>query len=173
VFRLEYRNTVSKEKNDGIKFIIDFLNIAYFTKEDGKAKIENVLLVEEALHTHYPKATIVMIADASARHHVNKPAMFEAMTSSGKIITTPAKEQADYYILRYAEAGDKRFIITNDQYNDHSISDDIRSKIISFAIIDGEVIFNQKVDECIEYPELKVLPKRRALKNYKKNVKRL
>ena len=131
--------------NDHFTFLIDFLNIAYYSKINGKPRLSNYELVKEQLIKLYPEVKIYGIADPKTPYVIDEKIKYEKFVNKGEIIQVGPKEQADYYMIKYAEKDSFCFLITNDSFKDYRFNDGLKERIIPFCIINDKVIFSKKL----------------------------
>lgn len=136
-----------ESKKDDSVFLIDFLNIAYLSKENGNPRLSNYEKVRDKLKSINPKAKVLAIADPHAYKRINYQEKYEALIDKGEIIQVGSGEEADYYMIQYAKPYQNCCIISNDSFKDHNLNRDIKKRIIPVCIINNEVIFSKKLKE--------------------------
>ncbi len=109
--------------NVQLSIVVDVANIM-FQGKGNKAKIANFHLVQRALEVECPGASIFYIADASTRYKVDDRDAFEALCEAGVILQTPAGEQADHYMLSYAERIADCIVVSCDRFKVHAVPND-------------------------------------------------
>ncbi len=135
--------------SNDIIVVVDISNILY-PNEDGQAKLKNFHLVKEALKKRVPTASIISLADANTRHRVDAKAEYERLIKEGQIVQTPAGEQADHYILKFASTKDRCVVISCDRYQEYHVPEDLRQRVVPVLIVAGEVIFSPKLDKFLD-----------------------
>jgi|GEM_PF-2153469 len=95
--------------------VIDASNIAQMAKS-AKGKLS---YLENTRNLAYKNGyfPVIMIADASLRHHIDRPSDFMDMVESGEIIMAPPYTSADELIIAEALRHDA-VVLTNDRFND-------------------------------------------------------
>ncbi len=129
--------------------LIDFLNIAYHKKQNGKADLDNFNLVRKKVLSLFPKAKVYGIADPSTPYSINKRNQYRKLVGEGVVIQVGPGEEADYYMIKYAENKKNCYIITNDAFRDYNINYKLQERIIPVCIIESEVMFSQKFDTLL------------------------
>lgn len=119
------------------------------SKVNGKPRLRNYNLVKKSLLTIKPKVKIFGIADSTAYRAIDQKDEFELLRNNGEIVQVTSGEEADYYLIKYAENKKNCLIITNDRFNNHNISNNLKNRIIPVVIIDDEVIFSEKLSRII------------------------
>jgi hypothetical protein len=142
-------------KYDIITVIVDTLNILY-QSASGKPRVQTFQLVKQAITARLPGATIFFLADASTRHKIDDKDTYEKICKTEGIIQTPAGEQADDYLIAYAEKKPFCLIISCDRFRDHTIGEGLFRRIIPAVIIGEDVIFSKKLDNVLQSFEKKM-----------------
>lgn len=138
-----------REKKIKRIFLIDFLNVAYVLKEKGKPRIKNVELVVKKLKLLSPLAKTIYVADPSAPFKIDNKEKYEKLIDNGEIVQVGSGEEADYYMIKYAENKSYCCIVTNDGFKNHKFNENLKNRIIRVSIINGEVIFSKNFNEFL------------------------
>ena len=95
--------------------IVDASNVARFGPNGGK--LSRLHKMSETLQKLGLRT--VFIADASLRHHIDDMAGYDKLVNEGKLLQSPARANADAFIVKAGEAlrakGRETYIVTNDQ----------------------------------------------------------
>lgn len=130
-------------------FLIDFLNVAYLLKENGKPRIKNVELVVGKLKLLSPLTKVICIADPSTPYIIDNKKKYKKLIDEGQIVQVGSGEEADYYMIKYAENKSNCCIITNDGFKNHKFNENLKNRIIRVSIINSEVIFSKNFNEFL------------------------
>jgi hypothetical protein len=123
------------------RVLVDASNVAHAT-EGGEARLANIEAVQRKLRDEGLEPLIV--ADASLRHRIDRPADYERLINEGKVHQAPAGTDADYFILSFAREMDA-FILTNDRFRDRAKDfPQERDRIIRYMIVEGEVVLERR-----------------------------
>ena len=124
-------------KSESRRVLIDAANVAHAT-EGGRARLQNILLVQQKLRAEGFEPAIV--ADAALRHQIDERKAYAKMIDDGVVHQAPAGTDADYFILSFAREMDAR-ILTNDRFRDRAGEFSAeRERIIRFMIMNDEVV---------------------------------
>ena len=134
-----------KKKTERI-FLIDFLNIAYLIKDNGKPRIKNVELVIRKLKLLSPLNKVICIADPSTPYVIDNKKKYKAFIDEGQIVQVGSGEEADYYMIKFAENKSDCCIVTNDGFKNHEFNENLKDRIIRVSIINNEVIFSKSLN---------------------------
>ena len=107
-------------------YLIDFLNIAHL---NGKPKLHNYELVRNELLSLDPTALIRGIADPHARKKIDDKVQYEILKRNGEIIQVGPDEEADFYLIKYAEDKPHCFIITNDRFKPYKPKNGLKKRM--------------------------------------------
>jgi hypothetical protein len=140
--------TVVDRMNRQPSIVVDVANIM-FQGKGKRAKLANFLLVRCALEAECPGASIFYLADASTRYKVDDKDAFEELCEAGVILQTPAGEQADHYLLSYAERIPDCIVVSCDRFKEYELTEDMRGRIVPALIIGTQVIFSHKFTDII------------------------
>ena len=146
------------EARIGVPFnvaIIDGSNVALH-RSRKKGKLENILLVSQALESRGFKTKIVV--DASLRYKIDKPHVLERLIQTNKVIQVPSGTPADYWVLALAEA-EGGIVISNDAFREWAhlfpwVKD--RRRVIRYLIDDHKVFFYPDVRPWKKYKKKSV-----------------
>lgn len=132
-------------KIDKYKIYMDASNVAFSSRENGKAYYENIKIAVKALLKLGFK-DIIPIADASLKHKVADIDKLPHIKTLTNYIEAPANTSADEFLIESAKKY-KCFIVSNDTFSDWKIKDrwtalNIDSIRISFIINDGVITFS-------------------------------
>lgn len=114
-------------------------------KDNGKPKLCNFERVRNKLLSLDPTAEIIGIADPSSPYVIDQKEKYESYVDNGIIIQVGPREEADYYMIIYANNNRDCYIISNDGFKDYKIQDNLISRVVPVCIINGEVIFSRKL----------------------------
>lgn len=122
--------------------IVDGSNVAYSTEGNGPV-LENITLVCDRLEAEGYQPVVVV--DAALRHQIDDSRLYESMVDSGKIKQAPAGTDADYFILSFARELDAA-VVSNDRFRDREKAfPEAMERIIRYMIVEGEVVFERRV----------------------------
>ncbi|MEJ2250145.1 MAG: tetratricopeptide repeat protein [Candidatus Lokiarchaeota archaeon] len=131
-------------EKDNVVLSIDGANVIRSEQDDkGKGKLSNIKLLKKRLK-FYGLSNYKIFCDSSLKYTIDKRNSYEKMIKDGEVIETPAKTEADLYILKFAKDNDG-FIISNDQFRDHYENFGekwIESKRITFQFVDDKIYFD-------------------------------
>jgi predicted nuclease of predicted toxin-antitoxin system len=125
----------------GVKVVIDGSNIARSGPEEkGEVNITVKKIVQAMVELNKNGCTDIQVfCDANLRHLIVDIEQYDLLLKNGTIIQTPAKFQADPYIIKYAKE-EGAMILTNDKFkdfreNDSWVKENIDRRIIGFIIV--------------------------------------
>lgn len=99
-----------------VEVIVDASNVARSLMGEGRLALLNALLG----FLNGLGYRVVVVADASLRHVIDRKAEYEKMVSDGRVIQTPPASTADSHISllarRYVDAGRSVLVISNDRF---------------------------------------------------------
>ncbi len=118
--------------------VVDGSNVAWEEGDsEGKPKADNIKRIVELLSSAGFEE-IIVLADASLRHQIDKPKELKRLVKLGLVKYLPAKVKGDQLLLRLAEEKDA-YILTNDLFKEYrDLYDWIDKRRIPFTIINGE-----------------------------------
>ena len=127
-------------KDNGI--IIDLDNVLLEDRNNkNKAKFCNIKKIKSKLEEN-KYGHLIFIASANLRHRINNVKSFESLIKSKEIFLSPALEDNDWFILKYAQRWDYD-ILSNDKFKEYwsKFGEDwVKSKRKPFMFINGELI---------------------------------
>ena len=126
--------------------LIDFLNVAYHKKINGKASLKNFHVVRKKIRALSPKTKVLGIADPSAPYSIDERKGYKQLVDKGIVIQVGPGEEADYYMIKFAENKKNCYIFTNDAFRDYEVSEELKNRIIPICIIEDDVIFSKKFE---------------------------
>jgi hypothetical protein len=131
-------------EKSSVFFVIDGANVILSEKDDfGRGRVSNIYELRNKLKS-YGLSNFKILCDSSLKYKVDQKDLFEAMIENKEIFEMPAERDADLFILKYAKRKNG-FIITNDRYKDYYKQFGkswIKERRITFALIDGEILFD-------------------------------
>ncbi|MEJ2248666.1 MAG: tetratricopeptide repeat protein [Candidatus Lokiarchaeota archaeon] len=131
-------------EKDKVILSIDGANVIRSEEDDkGKAKLSNMKLLKKRLK-FYGLSNYKIFCDSNLKYKIDNRDSYENMIKDGKVIETPAKTEADLFILKFAK-DNNGFIISNDQFRDHYENFGkkwIESKRITFQFVDDKIYFD-------------------------------
>ncbi len=123
---------------DSKTVVVDGSNVAWEEIDsEGRPKVDNIKRIVELLSSAGFEE-IIVLADASLRHQIDKPKELKRLVKLGLVKYLPAKVKGDQLLLRLAEEKDA-YILTNDLFKEYrTLYDWIDKRRIPFTIINGE-----------------------------------
>ncbi|MFX1500763.1 MAG: hypothetical protein ACFFDH_07340 [Promethearchaeota archaeon] len=135
-----------ESENQTIVALIDFLNTAYLIKHKRKPKLENYEKVRAKLQSIDSRIKVLAIADPQSINIINQKKNYESYRDKGEIVQVGPGEEADYYMIKYAEKNPNYCIISSDGFKNYNIEETLKERVIPVCIINGEVIFSKKLE---------------------------
>jgi hypothetical protein len=94
---------------------------------------------------------IITIVDASLRHEIDDPSMYEVLRRDQQVMEAPAGTDADEFILQYVAKHDA-YVVSNDRYTEWKEKDlwlkgNLENRCLPFVIVDDEV-FLRKMEQA-------------------------
>ncbi|MDY6966219.1 MAG: hypothetical protein SVM80_09695 [Halobacteriota archaeon] len=120
-----------------IDLVIDASNVAYW--EDAKPKLGSVIAVIDRLDAL--EISYLCVVGPRLRHVIDDRVGLENLLKRSNIIQSPAKKDADVFVLDYANKYNSR-ILSNDQYNEYRSKYPIlleKGRIVEGLIFDGKI----------------------------------
>ena len=118
--------------------VVDGANVAYAElSRDRDPKVSNLVSTVKALrHRGYEP---IVIIDASIRYEVDDPDQLEALLDDPDCRQSPARTDADYFILETADRLEAH-VLSNDEFEDYANDYPwIEERRVPFMIVRGEV----------------------------------
>lgn len=118
--------------------VVDGANVAYAERsEEEKPRVSNMVAVKQALEERGYEALVII--DASVRHEIDDPQQLEGLLDQDAFRQAPAGTDADYFILRTADAQDA-LLLSNDEYEHYRDEYPwIDERRVAFMIVKGQV----------------------------------
>ena len=113
------QNTVKASEDDMSpnSLIVDITNILNLDKDkEGNVKAENIVKIRDAAIClgYMPE----LVADASMKHKIDNPELYEQLCNQGYVGQSPAGTEADWWVLTLAKSEKCKFL-ANDLYRDY------------------------------------------------------
>jgi hypothetical protein len=143
-----FERTIDNKNIDYI--IIDGSNVAWNdgNKSNGdKPLAKNIQIMIEHLNNTFSLKKLICIVDKATKYKIKDYNLYEQLLFDGKVVESPAKTDADHYILDIVKLKNA-YVVTNDTFKkdycqkDEWVKLNINKFRIPFMIIDEEVTLN-------------------------------
>lgn len=127
---------------DTTRVLVDASNVARFEKNArGKGELSHLLAMRDELRRRdcFP---IIMVADASLKHHIDDADELLAMARRGELEIAPAGTEADEYLAREARRSGA-YVVSNDRTFHLKVAPDWEPLRINFRIHDGYILLDE------------------------------
>ncbi len=104
-----------QKRPDHRVIVVDGNNVAYYTEQDGKPMVSNLLLAKRSLNlAGFESITVV---SAALVHQIDRPADLLDMISAGQVIQVDKGRSDDREIIRLAKMNNA-LVLSNDRFLD-------------------------------------------------------
>jgi hypothetical protein len=127
---------VDRESNS-MWAVVDGANVAYEERgKAGKPRMGNIMAIKRQLEERGYRT--IIIVDASLRHEVDDPKQLEALEEQKVVRQAPAGTDADFFVLKAAEADDA-IVVSNDTFGPYQQDFPwIKKRRVPYMIVKGE-----------------------------------
>ena len=136
----ESSQTASGERTANV-VLVDGSNVAHSTEGEAP-RVANLVAIRDKLREEGDDPIIV--ADASLRHQIDDPTVYEQLVEDGLVRQAPAGTDADYFLLSFARELDAS-IVSNDRFRDRIKQfPEVQERLIRFMIVRDEVVLERR-----------------------------
>lgn len=125
---------------------VDLSNVLLSVMVKGRGQLRHYMLMRDAVRALFPGAGVHFVCDAATRHKVDRKAEFEALIREEGIIQTPAREEADEYMIGFLRQEPESIIISRDQFAKYGLDDELQARVIPFTIIGQKAMISRKAE---------------------------